>query len=149
MQRKNERTAMACVFISMRHCCCFILSSSSFSFVRLACVCANANSRVRNGPQCHFNLHLILWRKRRRRRMFVAVTTTALMLSLGASQLQQLHMLCTRVYIVYRVYPHDYCCSATLLWIRFNCEMHSVHCLIRTNAPTGARARDSVHSVSL
>lgn len=36
-----------------------------FSFVRLLGVSVSV-FRVRNGPQCHFNLHRILWRKRRR-----------------------------------------------------------------------------------
>lgn len=60
-----------CVFISMRHCCCWFLFSSR-SFVALVCVCVFVCFQVRNGPQCHFNLHRILWKIRRRRRCFLS-----------------------------------------------------------------------------
>lgn len=48
-----------CVFISMRHCCCrFFFFSSLLARPSPWCLCLYF--RVRNGSQCHFNLHRIL-----------------------------------------------------------------------------------------
>lgn len=112
----------------------FSLHFFSF-FLLLFAVCFH----VRNGPQYHFNLHLISWRKRRR----------------WSRRRRQCFLSAHRIFHILHVYASvGYpLTSAVRCCLTFQCTistaMHSVHCLSFSYCTDGRGSCASLQSVSI